>query len=370
MTRLSSFRFQNGVTTKNRIALSPLTNLQSHADGRLGSDERDWLIRQAQGGFGLLVTCASFISPDAQAWVGQLGISNDEFIPDLQQLTSVLKQQGCVPIMQIFHGGVRCPSKITGRQPISASAFDLDYPGFEKPRAMTEEDIQRVIVDFSTAAQRAYQAGFNGVELHGANGYLITQFISQDTNFRDDRYGGVLENRARFLRELICACRQVVPDHFILGLRMLAEGPGLLLSENVQIAEWAKEDGVDYISLSLSNALAAPTMHANAGKPTAYYFREKLAANFPLIVGGSIVTIDQAEQVLKAGATFVTLGRTAIANPTWPKKCADPGYHPYAPPYSASFLKEQGISDAFIRYLHTLPKGYVLHSDEPGFSVS
>ncbi|HQU09059.1 MAG: hypothetical protein B7X06_01900, partial [Verrucomicrobia bacterium 21-51-4] len=203
------FTFPNGLTTKNRLVLAPMTNGQSHDDGTLGKDEFDWLERNAQGGFGIVLTCASYINPHAKAWSGQLGIHSDACIPALQKLTQALRSHGACPLIQIFHGGERCSSKMTGVQPMSASPYDKpEDPQFEKPRAMTLEDIQAVQQDFAQATARAHKAGFAGVEIHGANGYLITQFMSTRSNLRSDDYGGSLAKRARFVREVARACRQ------------------------------------------------------------------------------------------------------------------------------------------------------------------
>jgi 2,4-dienoyl-CoA reductase-like NADH-dependent reductase (Old Yellow Enzyme family) len=357
----SEFNFNNGVKVKNRLALSPMTNSQSHENGLLGGAEYSWLLSCAQGGFGIINTCAAYISPTAKAWSGQLAISDDAQIPALQKLTKDLNAQGSIAIMQIFHGGVRCPSSLTLQQPVSASEYELSFPGFEKPRALSKIEIYQIIQDFADATERAYQAGFQGVEIHGANGYLITQFISTSTNFRNDEYGRTLEGRALFVREIVRACRERVPTSFLLGIRILAEGIGLDLDENIQIAKWLVQDGIDFLDLSLGNGLAAPKKYADTSKKTTTaYFRESLGDQFPIIAGGKVQTAKQAELVIEEGANFVSLGRIAIGNSHWPRLINSKDFEPVLPPYTEKYLKKIGISEQFIGYLHTLPQGFAI----------
>jgi 2,4-dienoyl-CoA reductase-like NADH-dependent reductase (Old Yellow Enzyme family) len=356
------FSLHPNLHLKNRIVLAPMTNSQSQEDGTLGDDEYQWLMQHAEGGFGLIITCATYISKTSKAWKGQLGLYDDKQIPALQRLTRDIKQYNSACIMQIFHGGVRCPSAMTGQQPVSASEYVLDFPGFEKPRALIQAEIQTIVTQFADAAERAYKAGFSGIELHGANGYLITQFISTQTNLRTDEYGGSLANRARFVREIMRACKQRVPASFLVGCRLSPEGIGLDIDENLQIAEWLKQDGADYIHLSLGDVFAAPKKYApTSDKPLTQYFREKLGNDFPVIAGGGIKTPADANKALQTGTDLVYLARTAIGNTQWPNLAAkDANYTPVAPPYTADYLKQTGISDSFMGYLQTMPKGFAL----------
>lgn len=357
----SNFTFHNGIVVKNRLALAPMTNLQSHEDGSLGDVESQWLTQCAQGGFGIVSTCAAYITATAKAWPGQLAIADDIQIPALQQLTQALIGQGSVAIMQIFHGGVRCPSQLTGQQPVSASEFELSFPGFEKPRALSKIEIYQIIQDFADAADRAYHAGFQGVEIHGANGYLITQFISTTTNLRTDEYGGSLAGRALLVREIVRACRERVPSSFLVGIRLSPEGLGLDLDENLQIAEWLMQDGIDFLDLSL-NAALAPSQKYRQHQTTTVpaFFRERIGKDLPIIAGGKVQTAEQAAKVLEQGATFVSLGRISIGNPQWPTLIKSAEYQPILPPYSVAYLKSQGISEPFIHYLQTLPAGFAV----------
>jgi 2,4-dienoyl-CoA reductase-like NADH-dependent reductase (Old Yellow Enzyme family) len=237
--------FRNGVRSRNRVWLAPMTNSQSHADGSLSDDELRWLRMRASGGFGVVETCASHVALDGQGWAGELGIFDDRLLPGLQRLASALEAGGALGIVQIFHGGVRAPSSLTGQIPWSAT--DAEVPRAERPRAGTEEDLLRVIGQFKDAAVRAHSAGFAGVELHGAHGYLFGQFLGA-MNTRSDRWGGSLENRARLLREAMRAVRGAVPDRFVVGVRLSPEdygnARGLDLDESLQVARWLAADAL------------------------------------------------------------------------------------------------------------------------------
>lgn len=181
---LVPYTFGNGKIARNRISLAPMTNRQSSLDGSLGDDELRWLTSRAEGGFGILITCAAHISRQSQGWANELGIFDDRLLPGLRQSTASVQGAGALAIIQINHAESRAPSALTGRQPVSASTFNLDIPGFEVPREITTAEINTVIADFGAATRRAHDAGFDGVELQGANGYLLTQFISTATNRR------------------------------------------------------------------------------------------------------------------------------------------------------------------------------------------
>src|SRR5512138_47850 len=255
--------FRTGLSISNRIVLAPLTNMQSNADGSLGDDERRWLLSRAAGGYGIVMTCAAHVARDGQGWPGELGVFDDSLLPGLTMLARLLREQGTASMVQIFHGGLRADPSVTGVQPWSATDV-------EGARAATEDDIRRVMVQFVDAAARARRAGFDGVEIHGAHGYLFTQFLSATQNQRTDGWGGPLENRARLLRETMRAVRERVGPSFTVGVRLSPEdfgnAKGLDLDESLQVARWLADDSADFIHLSLWQSLnhtqKRPDVHA------------------------------------------------------------------------------------------------------------
>ncbi len=252
---LEPVTFRSGAVAPNRIALAPLTNGQSQPDGSLGDDELSWLGRRADGGFGIVETCAAHVSQDGKAWDGELGVHDDAMLPGLRRLAARCAVAGGLPLVQLFHGGVRAPSKVSGSQPWSASSWHEDTPDFETPRAGSEADIQGAIAAFAAAARRVASAGFAGVEIHGAHGYLLGQFLSRTMNQRSDAWGGELAGRARLMREVVRAVRAAVPAPFVVGVRISPEdfgnARGLDLDENLQLGRWLCEDGIDFLHLSL-----------------------------------------------------------------------------------------------------------------------
>jgi 2,4-dienoyl-CoA reductase-like NADH-dependent reductase (Old Yellow Enzyme family) len=357
------FAFRNGIRAKNRAWVAPMTNSQSHADGTLSDDELRWLAMRAEGGFGVVQTCASHVALDGQGWPGELGVFADSLLPGLRRFATALQGDGAgeppaLAIVQIFHGGIRAPSQVTGQQPWSASA--IDAPGAERSRAATEGDIERVITQFRDAAARAHAAGFAGVELHGAHGYLLGQFLSATMNQRADRWGGTLEGRARLVREALRAVRRAVPEQFVVGVRLSPEDRGNArghdLDESLEVARWLSGDGADFIHVSLwdatKNTAKRPDQHPVP------LFRDVLPRGVALVAAGNVWTRADAEALLAKGADGVALGRAAIANPDWATRAADPSWEPRRPPLTIAELRERGLNPTFAAYMRNW-KGFV-----------
>jgi 2,4-dienoyl-CoA reductase-like NADH-dependent reductase (Old Yellow Enzyme family) len=349
---------RTGQTAANRLVLAAMTNQQSHDDGSLGDDELRWLM--ARTSFGIVTTCAAHVARDGQGWAGELGVYCDDLLPGLTRLATALRGAGTVALVQIFHGGVRAPSRLTGEPPFSASTFELDAPGFETPREATAEDIDRTIAAFAAAARRCAEAGFDGVEIHGAHGYLITQFLGTVTNRRTDTWGGPLENRARFVRSILAAVRAAVPDRFLVGVRLSPEVPeqGVALDESLTVARWLVEDGVDFLHVSNWDSFKPPAARPHSKKPLTTWFREAVGPKVPVIATGSVWTPTQAAEVLDHGADLVGLARAAIGNAAWPEEAARPGWEPARPPYAPESLRANALSDRMIDYMRRWP-GFV-----------
>jgi 2,4-dienoyl-CoA reductase-like NADH-dependent reductase (Old Yellow Enzyme family) len=350
MTRiLDPIAFRNGAQSKNRVALAAMTNGQSHADGTLSDDELRWLELRARGGFGIVTTCAAHVSKNGQGWPGELGIFDESHLDGLRRLADALFSHGALPMVQIYHGGLRADTSVCDGQPWSAS--DASVVGeHSKAREASLEDIQNVIADFAAAAQRACDAGMAGVEIHGAHGYLLTQFLSRVENRRADEWGGSLENRARLMREVTRAVRAAVPDAFIVGMRISPEdngnARGLDLDENLQLARWLCEDGIDFLHISLWDYTKNTKKYSD--RHSLRLFRDAIPRDIPLMAAGLIWTREDAERVLDLGADIVALGRSAIVNPDWPRQVGKPAWQPVRPPVSAAQLREWGLNDVFV----------------------
>lgn len=345
-------------TIPNRLAVAAMTNKQSNPDGTLHDDELRWLEARAFGGFGLIKTCATFVSEDGRGWANELGVHDDAMIPGLRRLAGVLQAHGALVMPQIFHGGVRAPSSLTGEQPWSASSFVLDSPGFEVPREGTEEDIARTIKAFADAARRCEEAGMDGVEIHGAHGYLITQFLGSFSNQRTDGWGGNLDRRMRFLKEILRAVKAATSDRFVVGVRISPEyeSMGVDLDESLEVAEWIAAEA-DFLHVSLWDSFAPSRKYPSDPLPLTTKFKE-VSGDCPLMIAGSIWTLEEAQRVMEQGADVVALGRAAIANPDWPKRVVQGGLEPARPPLTEAELLDRALSPAFVEYMKRW-KGFV-----------
>ena len=184
---LSPFTFARGHrTVRNRCVLAALTNKQSHDDGCLSDEETRWLTHRAQGGFGIVTSAAANVMENGKGWEGEMGVYDDAHVPGLRALASELRMHGALSLVQLFHGGIRAPTSLTGVQPMTASTTPLESGGNANARAMTPGEIEAAVEAFARAAQRCEQAGMDGVELHGAHGYLIAQFLTRYCNRRTD----------------------------------------------------------------------------------------------------------------------------------------------------------------------------------------
>lgn len=334
---------------RNRIWLAPLTNQQSHADGSASEEEINWLVARAKGGFGLVMTCASHVSKDGQVWPGQMGVFSDELLPGLKRLSNELREYNSVSIVQLFHGGRRSVKSVTGLEVISPS-------GLDGSKAMSESDIKRVILEFGEAAARSEEAGFDGVEIHGAHSYLISQFLSEDENKRTDDWGG--SNRSRFLFEIIDEVRRRVSKEFIVGVRIspisYSRLTGIYFSNTIELLKKLDPAKIDFLDASLWNFKVADPENASAGSLIPQ-IRVNLNPMIPLVVAGMIVTKEDANEALSMGADAVALGKVAIGNADWPKRVLEQGLPPRLAPYSHKDLFDQSVSQKFIEYLKAYP---------------
>jgi 2,4-dienoyl-CoA reductase-like NADH-dependent reductase (Old Yellow Enzyme family) len=343
-------QFISGATLKNRFVLAPLTNLQSQADGTLSDDEFNWLTKRAEGGFGLTMTCAASVEESGVGFPGQLGFHDDRFLPGLTRLAAKIKSNESHAVAQLHHGGLRAlkgPKAPSADETLGAQAMSLD-------------EVRRSRDCFIAAARRAERAGFDGVELHGAHGYLICSFISPELNRREDEYGGTLENRSKFLREIIDGVRASTRPGFSLGVRLSPERWGLQVLEVRDVAQrLMREAKIDYLDMSLWDVRKQAEDEALKGRSLASYFADLDRGRVLLGAAGKIFSGQDARDLLNAGYDFPILGRAAILHHDFPKCiAADPNFHTIALPVSETYLRHQGLGPAFVNYMRTW-KGFV-----------
>ena len=347
--------FKNGYVMRNRFMLAPLTNTQTHEDGRLSDDEYRFLTMRAKGGFGLTMTCASHVQANGKGFSGQLGCFSDSHLEGLTRLASGIKAEGSLAVLQLHHAGMRSPTEQIDGQPVCPS--DNAETG---ARALGLAEVEQLREDFISAAERAENAGFDGVEIHGAHGYIICQFLSSGINRRTDQYGGSLENRARLLLEIIDGVRRRCRPGFLLGVRLSPERFDMKLAEVIELAQTLMTAGkVDFLDMSLWDVYKEPVEEPFQGQSLLSYFTNLDRGNVRLGVAGKINTGNDAKHCLESGADFVILGRAAILHHDFPLRIrSNPDFVPVKLPVTTAYLHSQGLGDAFIRYM-TGWKGFV-----------
>ena len=229
-TLFSPLAFTSGQQMPNRFMLAPMTNTQSNEDGNLSDDEFRWLTMRAQGGFGLTMTCASHVQAIGKGFPGQLGIFSDDHIPGHERLAAAIKKAGSLAVIQLHHAGIRSPQEIIGEAPVGPSRHEKSGA-----RALTNQEVKQLRDDFIVAAARSQKAGYDGIEIHGAHGYILGQFLSKQYNLREDEYGGSIENRRRLILEIIDGVREQCGSQFLMGLRLSPERFGMQIKEIANI---------------------------------------------------------------------------------------------------------------------------------------
>ncbi len=335
--------FAHGPAMKNRLMLAPLTNTQSHPDGKLSEEEFHWLVMRAEGGFGLTMTCAAHVQRIGQGFPGQLGIWSDDHLPGLTRLAAAIKANDSVAVVQLHHAGMRSPS---------------DNEEF-KARALTSEEVLQLKADFVAAAVRAEKAGFDGVEFHGAHGYILCQFLSDEINTRTDQWGGSLDNRVRLIHEILIEARAACGPDFQIGLRLSPERFGLKLAEIREVAGRLMTSGlIDYLDMSLWDVGKLPIEEEFAEKSLIDWFAELPRGDCRLGVAGKIMEPAYAASLLDK-VDFVLLGRAAILHHDWPHRAArEDGFKPVSLPVTRAYLASEGLSPVFQDYMAAW-KGFV-----------
>ena len=341
--------FAHGPDWANRIALAPLTNKQSHTDGTVSDDEQRWLEARGEGGFGLVMTCAAYVAPAGQAWAGQVGIASDAHLPGLSRLAAALRATGTRSSVQLHHGGRRADPALHG----GPNQCPWDDPKTDSA-AMSTASVEASVEDFVAAAVRAEQAGFDGVEVHGAHGYLVGQFLDARHNQRSDRYGGSLENRARMLMEILSAIRAATGPDFQLGLRLTPEGNGIVLPEGREVARLVLASGLlDYLDMSLWDVFMQPRGDgADHGGLLIDHFTDLPRGSTRLGVAGRVLSSSGVAWCLDKGADFVSVGTGAILHHDFAARAvADPEFTSIPQPVTRAHLAAESVGPTFVDYL-------------------
>ncbi len=294
-------------------------------DGRVTPELTEVYVRLAKGGVGLILTGHAYVSPEGQAGPRQLAVHDDSLTPGLSEMVEAVHAAGGKIAVQLAHAGGRAPVRLTGLAPLAPSA---DSPYFEtQVQAMTRAQIEAIAAAFGRAAERAKQAGFDGVEIHAAHGYLLSEFLSPAFNRRSDDYGGDAANRARFLLEVVAAVREAVGPDLAVMVKINSQDyldGGLSSEECLEVGRLLEAAGVDAVEMSggtFASGKLLPSRVGRIGPEEEGYFREtarafKRSMATPLILVGGIRTLDGARRLLAEGACdLLSLCRPLIREP-------------------------------------------------------
>ena len=313
-----TYTLNNGVTIKNRLVVAPMTHFGSQADGLISDQERTFLSNRA-GDMGMFITAATLVQKDGKAFHGQPEATGEHCLDSLKETAQILQQQGAKAILQIHHGGSKAiDDLLDGLDKISASANEAEHA-----REATAEEVEVLIASYAQAADLALRAGFDGVEIHGANGYLIQQFYSAQSNRRNDQWGGSLENRMRFPLAVIDAVVAVREKHqrndFIIGYRFSPEEPGddgLTMTETGALIDALVQKPLQYLHVSLWEFDKKIRRGGDTAQTRMQFIHERINGKLPLIGVGNLFTADQILAAYETGwAEFIALGKTVMINP-------------------------------------------------------
>lgn len=322
-----SLELRSGVTLPNRLMMSPMTTKQSFFDGTVTQDEITYYHARAKG-LGAVITGAANVQPGGKGWSGELGIDRDAEVPQLAALAGAIHAQGAKAIVQIFHAGrMTDRATLSGEQPVSASAVAAERANAEMPRAMTTAEIQATIEAFGAATRRAIAAGFDGVELHGANTYLLQQFFSPHSNRRTDAFGGSREKRYVFIQAVIdavmTAVRETADRPFAVGYRLSPEEyetPGIRFDDTLWLVDQLAQQPLDYLHVSLNDFRRVARTGVN-DRSILTAVHEQLAGRLPLVGVGGVRTREDVDNVLST-TELVAVGQQLLYDPTWAVKLA------------------------------------------------
>ena len=331
----SPFRFNSGQEIANRFVIAPLTTNSSHEDGTATESELEFVRRRAASGFGATISSATYVEQDGRSWQG-VGATHDGHLSSLHRLADAMRAAGGLAILQIYDGGRIARPELIGEQCLRApSAIASLRPGAKTPRAMTADEVGNLIASFREAASLARKAGFDGVEIHGANHYAVHQFFSPRANQRVDNWGGSLSRRMNFPLAVAQALRDALGPKLIAGFRITpfeAETDGYTLEDAKLLCSELAKLNLDYISVSLDDyRVNRPTgetrVYDSAVKETYTLaespiteFARVIAGRSAVMASGGIKTCADAEVAIKMGADLVAVGRAVVVDPEWLSK--------------------------------------------------
>lgn len=315
-----------GLRLKNRIVMPPMFTKMATPDGWIADRHIVHYTARARGGVGLIIVEHTYVLPNGKLSPGQLGLYDDNLIPGLRQLTGAVHREGTKIALQLTHAGSRTARELIGEQPVGP--WNIPAPkDKENPRPLTILEIKNIVTAFREAARRAVEAGFDAVEIHGAHGFLLCQFLSPYTNQRNDEFGGSLEGRLQFPLEVIGEvkkiCGEKIPVFYRFGADDMIDG-GLTREEAKLAAPRLEQGGVDVLDVSggLGGSQHARFSEQGYFVPLAQGIKEVVTV--PVIGVGNITQPEYADSIIREGRVdLVAIGRLLLSNPDFPRFAAE-----------------------------------------------
>jgi 2,4-dienoyl-CoA reductase-like NADH-dependent reductase (Old Yellow Enzyme family) len=305
-----------------------MTTWSGNADGTNSDAEFDYYKARAAG-VGMLITGTTFVAPNGQGFAQQFAGYDDRFISNLSKLAKTIQSQGAKAVLQIFHAGRLSSPELSGNDVVAPSAVVANRGG-AMPRALREDEIPALVDAFGATVERAIEAGFDGVEIHGANGYLIQQFFSPHANTRDDDWGGTREKRARFplavADRVLETVKAKAPKDFIVGYRFSPEETGetgIALEDTLYLIDKLADKPFSYLHISLKQYDLTPERDPKDRVAMGAACHRALRDRVPLIGVGSVKTAEDVAGAFELGYDLVAIGRALIADPDFVQKVRD-----------------------------------------------
>lgn len=309
----------NGVELKNRFVLAPLTHISSNDDGTISDVEIPYIEKRSKD-VGLAINAASNVNDIGKAFPGQPSVAHDSDIEGLKRLAQAMKKNGAKALIQIHHGGAQALANLTPNgdvvapSPITLKSFGQQHE--HDAREITPEEIEQTIKDFGEATRRVIEAGFDGVEIHGANHYLIHQFVSPYYNRRNDEWSDHMKFPTAVIDEVLKAKSEYASDDFIVGYRLSpeeAESPGISMEITEQLINTITEKSIDYVHISLGDIHSTTREGKYAGQERLKLIHQWVDGRIPVIGVGSVFTADDALDAIEStGVELVALGREIL----------------------------------------------------------
>lgn len=322
MNPYEPYKFKNGVIMRNHFALAPMTTYSSNDDLTLSDEEENYYHLRSKN-IGMVITAAAAVSKNAQAFDHQISVRDERYYESMKRLRKAIKRGGALAILQIHHGGrMNVPDMYPNQDIVAPSSVKAEREYAVMPRAMKTSEVYDTIDDFVNASKLAMKAGFDGVEIHGANTYLLQQFFSPHSNQRDDEFGGDLQKRMTFPRKIVegilAAKKEMNKPKFIVGYRFSpeeVEQPGITINDTIQFVDVLADYPIDYLHVSLGKYNQTPMRDKADQEEMATKLLRMIDKRIPLMGVGGISTKEDVEDAANLGYDLLSVGMVALADP-------------------------------------------------------